>query len=193
MAKSGSQGISGTGLLAIAGGGVLLWSAVKGRRWTEVVRELLTGDQPGVGTDYPIVVPERSQDATGVDGGTSGGSSGAGWDKAEASSYWGVMTASGKRMTPTTIASPYFPLGTVLQIEYKGKVVSGTVWDFGPADWVMAANPDRFIDLAEPMMKELTGRASNVVKVNYRVLTWGTGRQYRPNSAMAKKLERQWK
>src|SRR5690606_29134614 len=163
---------SGAGLLAIAGGGVLPWSAVKGRRWTEVVRELLTGDQPGVGTDYPIVVPERSQDVTGADGGTSGGSSGAGWEKAEASSYWGVMTASGKRMTPTTIASPYFPLGTVLQIEYKGKVVSGTVWDFGPADWVMAANPDRFIDLSVPMMQAETGRAFNEEKVNIQGLTW---------------------
>lgn len=189
---TGSRGISGTGLLAIAGGGILLWASIKGRRWTEVTRELLSGETPGVVPDYPIAVPESTGGNPGGSVSNPGGTANQGWSKAEASSYWGVQTASGRRMTGSTIASPYFPLGTVLEVEYNGKTMVGTVWDFGPADWVMATNPDRFIDLAEPMMKSLTGSASNVVKVNYRVTKWGTGRQYRPNSAMAKQLERQW-
>lgn len=187
----GSQGISGTGLTALAGGSLLLFSAIKGRKWSEVLRELIAGQEPGSGTDYPITPATATQTP---DQGAAGGATGtSGWDKAEASSYTGLRTASGRPMTGTTIASPYLPLGTVVEIEYKGKTVTGTVWDFGPADWVMVANPDRFLDIAIQMMQTLTGTASNVVKVNYRITTYGNGRIYRPGAAKTAELRKRWK
>lgn len=188
MADSG-HGISGTGLAALAGGSILLWSAIKGRKWSAVLRELIAGKQPGPGTDYPINA-QTAATGTGADGGTAQ----AGWEKARASSYWspGTRTASGAPMNPSTIASPYLPLGTNVDIEYKGKTVSGTVADFGPADWVMVADPTRFLDIAGPMMAQLTGKSENLISVNYRVTTYGTGRIYRPGAAKTAELRKRW-
>lgn len=188
MAKGGN-GISGVGLAAVTGGSILLWSAIKGRQWSAVLRELIEGNQPNPTPDYPITTPERNSAGSSPGSGTAGKS---GWGDAEASSYWGIQTASGRRMDARTLASPYLPLGTTVDIEYNGKTVSGTVWDMGPADWVMSANPDRFLDLAEPMMQELTGRKSNVVKVKYRITKYGNGRIYRPSHPMTKKLRDTW-
>lgn len=192
MANAGNHGISGFGLSAVVGGSILLWAALKGRKWSDVVRELVSGEQPGTSPDYPIVVPERSGESGDTNGTGGTATDASGWDDAEASSYWGIQTASGKKMTATTIASPYLPLGTQVEINYKGKTVSGTVWDFGPADWVMATNPDRFLDLAEPMMQQLTGTKSNTVKVKYRITRYGTGRIYRPSHSMTKQLRDKW-
>lgn len=189
MATKG--GISGTGLAALGVGSILLWSAVKGRKWSEVLRELMSGEAPGTGTDYPIDVPAATV-AEGTGNG-SNGASGTGWESARASSYWGAVTASGKTMTARTIASPYLPLGTEVEIRYKGKTAVGTVWDFGPADWVMAADPTRFLDIAEPMMAELTGKKANLISVDYRITRYGTGRIYRPGAAMTEKLRQRWK
>lgn len=185
------KGISGTGLAALAGGSILLWSAVKGRAWSQVVRELISGNQPSSQSDYPINVPGPSGDTTTGDGAVSAPSS-IGYDDAKASSYWGTGTASGAKMSATTIASPYLPLNTVVAIQYNGKQVTGTVQDFGPADWVLAMDPKRFLDIAEPMMEQLTGKKSNVINVKYRVLAYGHGRVYRPGAAMTEKLRQRW-
>ena len=116
-----------------------------------------------------------------------------GWDTAHASSFSPTTTASGKGINqPTTIASPYLPLGTDITIQYKGKTASGTVWDFGPADYVLAHDPLRFLDLAEPMMAKLTGTPGNLITVNYQVTSYGTGRIYRPNAAKTAELRKKW-
>lgn len=187
MTTRGGKGISGTGITALAGGSLLLWSAIQGRRWSDVLREFIAGKQPGTGTDYPI-----SSQSAAADGGnpvTAGG-----WEKARASSYWepGDHTASGSVMSATTIASPYLPIGTRVDIEYKGKTASGTVLDFGPADWVMVADPNRFLDIAGPMMQQLTGKMSNLIPVNYRVISYGTGKIYRPGAAKTAALRKRW-
>lgn len=57
---AGKQGISGTGVAALAGGSLLLWSALTGRKWSEVLLELMKGQQPGTGTDYPISIQSAS-------------------------------------------------------------------------------------------------------------------------------------
>jgi len=115
-----------------------------------------------------------------------------GWGSARASSYWGENTAEGKRMNGTTIASPYLPLGTIVQVRKGNKTVQGRVGDFGPADWVMKGDPTRFLDLAEPMMQSLTGSRSNLTGVSYKILKYGTGRIYRPNSTMTAQLRKMW-
>lgn len=185
------KGISGTGVTALAGGSLLLWSAIKGRAWSQVVRELIAGQKPGDNGEYPINVPAAGSGGTG-DGTTPEVSSTTGYDDAKASSYWGTSTASGQKMSATTIASPYLPLNTVVNIAYNGKQVTGTVQDFGPADWVMAMDPNRFLDIAEPMMEHLTGKKNNVINVKYRVVAYGRGRVYRPGAAMTEKLRQRW-
>lgn len=191
------KGISGVGIAALAGGSVLLWSAIKGRKWSEVVRELIAGTPPGTDPDYPIVAPDRATgDGTGT--GTVEESDSvppSGYEKAHASSYWhpGIGTASGAPMSAQTIASPYLPIGTRVNIQYKGKTVSGIVEDFGPADWVMAMDPTRILDISEPAMATLTGgNKSTVIPVFYRVEAWGRGKTYRPNAAMAAQLKKRW-
>jgi hypothetical protein len=185
------KGISGTGVTALAGGSLLLWSAVKGRAWSAAFRELISGKKPTDTSDYPIDVPAAGGGAD--DSGTlAPNSPTTGFGDAKASSYWGTSTASGAPMTATTIASPYLPLNTVVDIDYNQKQVQGVVQDFGPADWVMAADPTRFLDIAEPMMQQLTGKKSNVIRVKYRVVAYGKGRVYRPGAAMTEKLRKQW-
>jgi len=183
MTKQG--GISGTGIAFLAGGSVLLWSALKGRKWTEVFRELITGKQPTDTNDYPIV----GQNPTGT---TGLGTGNVGTDTAHASSFTGLLTASGRPMSGDTIASPYLPLGTKVTVTYNGKSVSGTVWDFGPADWVLAKDPTRFLDLSTTMMKTLTGKADNLITVQYTVTKYGAGRIYLPGSAMTAQLKQRW-
>jgi len=181
-----SDGISGSGIALLAGGSILLWSALKGRKVTGVLRELIGGEQPKTTNEYPISadVPVTSTDGTGT--GVSGG------DTARASSFTGLLTASGRPMSGDTIASPYLPLGTKVSVTYNGKTVNGTVWDFGPADWVMKQDPTRFLDLSTTMMKTLTGKADNLITVQYTVTHYGTGRIYRPGSAMTAQLKKRW-
>lgn len=58
--------------LAITGGGaLLLWSAVKGKKWTEALRDLISGKPPALASTTSIISP-----SPGSDGGT--GSSGSG-------------------------------------------------------------------------------------------------------------------
>lgn len=125
-------------------------------------------------------------------GGTTTNSGPGGWGNARASSYWGENTAEGIRMNGSTIASPYLPLGTIVEVRKNGKTVRGRVGDFGPADWVMRGDPSRFLDLAEPMMQTLTGTRSNLTGVSYRILKYGTGRIYRPNAPMTRELRKMW-
>lgn len=102
--------------------------------------------------------------------------------RSTATSFWddGAPTASGRRMSPNTIASPYWPLGTRVKVTYRGRSAIGVVWDFGPAEWAVAQHdPPAIVDLAEPMMKRLTGSRENSVAVHFRVLKMGHGRVYR--------------
>ncbi len=115
------------------------------------------------------------------------------WGSARASSFWDPATASGRPMESTTIASPYLPIGTKVSVRANGKTVAGTVTDFGPADWVMASDPTRFLDLAEPMMLKLSGTKSNVIGVEYSITKYGTGAVYRPGAAMTAKLKTHWR
>lgn len=77
MAASGKKGISGPGLAALAGGSLLVWAALRGRKWTDVLRELIQGDEPGKEPDYPIHVPAGGS-ASGTDSGSGdpGGTAG---------------------------------------------------------------------------------------------------------------------
>lgn len=184
----GKGGISGSGVAALAGGSILLWAAIAGRQWTGVLKELIGGNQPGKQTDYPITSAPPS--STG-DGSTIGTNS-VKWDTARASSFNDLLTASGRPMTTDTIASPYLPLGTKITVMYNGKTVSGTVWDFGPADSVMQRDPTRFLDLSTSMMKRLTGNANNLIEVQYQVTHYGNGRIYRPGHAATAALRTKW-
>jgi hypothetical protein len=117
----------------------------------------------------------------------------AGWDGVRCSSYSPTSTASGKGVNgASTIASPYLPLGTQVEVAFNGRQAAGTVWDFGPADWVLRSDPTRFLDLAEPMMRQLTGQASNLITAQYRVTSYGTGSVYRPNHPMTAQLRKRW-
>jgi hypothetical protein len=97
-----------------------------------------------------------------------------------ATSFWDSQTASGKRMSYKTLASPYWPLGTKVKITYKGESATGVVQDFGPAEWAVAQHsPPAIVDLSEKMMDDLTGVRSNSVTVKFQVLKMGSGRTYR--------------
>lgn len=156
--------------------------------------------QAGVGKGFSIgQLPKSVLEGGGgnlnIGGGSAGGNKPGGmWGNARASSFWDDFqpTASGRQMRFQTIASPYLPLGTQLEVMYKGKRVKGIVEDLGPADWVMKQDPTRFLDLSEPMMKYLTGQRGNVAGVQYRVTKWGSGRSYRPSHPMTSKLRKMW-
>lgn len=55
-----AKGISGTAITAGIAGALLLWSGLKGRSWSKVVRELISGDAPGNTPDNPINVSDGS-------------------------------------------------------------------------------------------------------------------------------------
>ena len=125
--------------------------------------------------------------------GAAAGATAAGWEPVRCSSYNPSSTASGKGVGgATTIASPYLPIGTAVDVFYNGKTASGTVYDFGPADFVLRSDPQRFLDLAEEMMRTLTGQASNLITAQYRVTAYGSGSIYRPNHPMTAKLRQRW-
>jgi hypothetical protein len=95
-------------------------------------------------------------------------------------SFWDAGTASGKPMSYHTLASPYWPLGTVVKIMYGKKSATGVVEDFGPAEWAVAQhNPPAIVDLSEEMMQDLTGTRSNSVTIKFQVLKYGDGPVYR--------------
>lgn len=49
------------GYLIIGGGGaILLWSGIKGHKWSEVVRDLISGKQPAANPDLPIVTSQAA-------------------------------------------------------------------------------------------------------------------------------------
>lgn len=95
-------------------------------------------------------------------------------------SFWDPQTASGKPMAFHTVASPYWPLGTMVKVTFRDKSAIGLVEDFGPAQWAVAQHdPPAIIDLSEEMMKYLTGERSNSVPVKFQVLAMGNGPVYR--------------
>lgn len=57
----GKGGISGVAIVTLAGGSILLWSGIKGRSWSAVLRELISGNQPSTATqENPITVTPAS-------------------------------------------------------------------------------------------------------------------------------------
>jgi hypothetical protein len=72
-----AKGISGTALAAAAAGALLLWSGLKGRSWSMVVRELISGDAPKDSQENPITVQSSgSSDGTTSPGATTANLSG---------------------------------------------------------------------------------------------------------------------
>lgn len=51
-----AKGISGTALAAAAVGALLLWSGIKGRSWSMVVRDLISGNAPQDSQENPITI-----------------------------------------------------------------------------------------------------------------------------------------
>lgn len=71
------RGIAGVAVAATAGGSLLIWSGIKGKGVTKVLRELIKGEDPNkVADDYPINTPPAG--AAGTVGGLLGGSVGGG-------------------------------------------------------------------------------------------------------------------
>lgn len=66
-----AKGISGTALAAAAAGALLLWSGLKGKSWSGVVRDLISGNPPSNSQENPINVQNSGVDA----GSTSPGAS----------------------------------------------------------------------------------------------------------------------
>jgi hypothetical protein len=64
------KGVSGTALAAGAAGALLLWSGLKGRSWSMVARELISGEAPKDSQENPIDVTSGG----GSDGSSSPGS-----------------------------------------------------------------------------------------------------------------------
>lgn len=48
------KGVNGSALAITTAGGLFLWSGLKGRSITSVLRELVGGKQPGTTPDYPV-------------------------------------------------------------------------------------------------------------------------------------------
>lgn len=72
-----AKGISGTALAAAAAGALLLWSGIKGRSWSMVVRELIGGEAPKDSQENPITVQSSgSSDGTTSPGATTANLSG---------------------------------------------------------------------------------------------------------------------
>jgi hypothetical protein len=65
-----AKGISGTALAAAAAGALLLWSGIKGRSWSMVVRELIGGEAPKDSQENPITIESSGSTS---DGSTSPG------------------------------------------------------------------------------------------------------------------------
>lgn len=62
------DGISGVALATLAGGSILLWSAMKGKAWSDVLRSLVKGQQPTQTQEYPIDVPAAAAANPGLTG-----------------------------------------------------------------------------------------------------------------------------
>lgn len=57
------KGISGTALTAATVGALLLWSGIKGRSWSKVVKELISGEQPSSTQENPIASVSGTADS----------------------------------------------------------------------------------------------------------------------------------
>lgn len=57
-------------LIAASGGAILLWSGVKGKKWSTVLRDVISGKPIGTATDNPITGTASSSAAGGFGGGT---------------------------------------------------------------------------------------------------------------------------
>jgi hypothetical protein len=169
--------ISGVAGIAVAGAGLstaLVYAQTMDHTAKPAAtRPAIVTDQDSkadLGTGKSVKLPSRhGERKAALPGGTSTGTS-----------FWDPATASGKPMSYHTLASPYWPLGTVVKITYGKKSAVGVVEDFGPAEWAVAQhNPPAIVDLSEKMMADLTGTASNSVTVHFQVLKLGHGAVYR--------------
>jgi hypothetical protein len=99
---------------------------------------------------------------------------------ATATSFHDPDTASGVRTSYETIASPFWPLGTIVKLTHQGRSTIGIVQDFGPEEWAVARHPlPAIIDISTDMMNDLTGAPDNAVPVRFQVIEWGDGKHYR--------------
>lgn len=71
----GLRGVNGAALATATAGAVFVWSGLKGRSVTQVLRELAGGKQPSAAADYPIVGEQAAVigAATGAALGQTGG------------------------------------------------------------------------------------------------------------------------
>ena len=68
-----AKGISGTALAAASVGALLLWSGIKGRSWSMVARELISGEAPKSTQENPITIQSGSTSPDSSSGSTSPG------------------------------------------------------------------------------------------------------------------------
>lgn len=143
------KGISGTGITALAGGSLLLWSSLTGRKWSAVFLELLKGKQPSNVADYPITAASASASHTAMPTATGGGGASAdfgGGTRHCASTFGGPGdpgTGShgyhGDNLNGTMafaelkmgMALGNLPYRTQARITYNGKSVIATKLDIG--------------------------------------------------------------
>lgn len=86
--------------LAIAGiGGLLIWSGLKGKQWSDVLRQLIAGKKPGAAsTAYTISGTPTTGTGAGIAGLTSGGLAGA-------------KAPSGSTLSPAAIGALWISAG----------------------------------------------------------------------------------
>jgi hypothetical protein len=146
---AGKSGISGPGIAALAGGSLLLWSAIAGRAWSEVLKELIKGQQPTTKTDYPITAAAASATSsdtpTAPGGATSATPAGPGAKQVCASQYGGPHDNTGTHgyhgdNLNGTMAFAELGMGHALgglpyraqaRITFQGKSVIATKLDIG--------------------------------------------------------------
>jgi cell wall-associated NlpC family hydrolase len=67
----GTEGVPGTAVAATAAGTLLLWSGIKGRRVTDSLRSLISGQQPASVNAYPVTASFDAAAAGGAAGGAA--------------------------------------------------------------------------------------------------------------------------
>lgn len=141
----------------------------------DAINKALVGKGGGGGMEEP---KSSGKGLLAFSGTGAGGGAMSGGGKAYFTHFWDSFqpTASGRKMDRRTIASSYIPLGSKLTVGYKNKSLQGTIWDLGPAKFVYDRHPGiAVLDLATPMMKDLTGGTNNVFG-QFKIDKVGSGR-----------------
>ncbi len=121
-----------------------------------------------------------------------------GWRNTTASSFWDTghsgfgdtgAPASGLKMSAHMIASPWLPIGTEVVIRRGNRNVRAFVGDLGPG----SPQHKEMLDLSVPLAAYLTGqnhqkaRTSTMHKMQFQVVSWGTGATLYKNSSQAQR------